>query len=141
MNNRMRKMALAGFSAVAGLLAVASLAWACTAPVGSTWYSDGTQHKSGPPGTTVRVYATGAFTGVAYTLVLGDDGPTPGHAGHACMRTLQVLNPNTRFANSSGFISTTVGTVTYSVPGTYQVCFKDNAENSTGTPGATFTVI
>ena len=142
MNNRMRKMVIAGFSAVAGLLAVASLAWACTAPVGSTWYADGTQHKSGPPGTTVRVYATGAFENLAYTLVLGDDGADPGHSAHACMRTLQVLNPNTRFADSSGFISTTVGTITYTVRGTYQVCFKDNSPaNSTGTPGATFTIV
>ena len=141
MNNRMRKTVIAGFSAVAGLLAVASLAWACTAPVGSTWYSNGTQHRSGPPGTTVRVYAVGAFQGLAYTLVLGNDGGNPGHAAHACMNTVQILNPNTRFADSSGFISTTVGTVNHTVRGTYQVCFKDQANNETGTPGATFTII
>jgi hypothetical protein len=141
MNNRMRKMIVAGFSAVAGLLAVASLAWACTAPVGSTWYSDGTQSKQGGPGTVVRVYATGAFQNVAYTLVLGEAGDA-GHMGHACMVTVDVLNPTTRFATSSGFLSTTVGTVHRSVPGTYQLCFKDNSpENSTGTPGASFTVI
>lgn len=141
MNKRIRKMAVAGFSAVAGLLAVASLAWACTAPVGSTWYSDGTQHKQGAPGTVVRVYATGAFQNLAYTLVLGEAGD-PGHGGHACMETVDVLNPTTRFANASGFISTTVGTIHHTVPGAYQLCFKDNTPaNSTGTPGATFTVL
>lgn len=138
LNNRMRKLAVAGFTAVAGLVAVASLAWACTAPVGSTWYSDGTQHKEGRPGTVVRVYATGGFQGVAYTLVLGAND----HGGHACMDTVDVLNNATRFANSSGFISTTVGTIHLTVPGTYQVCFKDNGpNNSTGTPGATFTIL
>ena len=43
------------------------------------------------------------------------------------MRTLQILNRNARFADSSGFISTTVGTVGYRVRGTYQVCFKDDS--------------
>jgi len=139
--NRMRKIATAGFGAVAGALAITSLAWACTAPIGSTWYADGTQAKSGRPGTQVAVYATGAILNQAYTLVVGDAGPD-GHGAHACMRTLQVLNPTIRFANSSGFLSTTVGTVTYSTPGTYEVCFKDNsAANTTGTPGASFTVL
>lgn len=137
----MRRMAVAGFAAAAGLVAIASLAWACTAPVGSTWYTDGTQSKTGAPGTQIRVYATGAFTGFSYTLVLGNDGGDPGHASHACMNTVQILNPNTRFANSSGFISTTAGTVTHTVPGTYQVCFKDQVANQTGTPGATFTIL
>jgi len=137
----MRKMVTAGFAAVAGVLAVTSLAWACTAPVGSTWYADGSQSKSGAPGTRVALYATGANENLAYTLVLGDAG-ADGHGAHACMRTLQVLNPTNRFANTSGALPTTVGTVNYSTPGTYEVCFKDNsAANSTGTPGASFTVL
>lgn len=137
----MRKTAIAGFSAIAGVLAIASLAWACTIPAGGTWYSDGTNSKAGPPGTVVRVYATSAFQNVPYTLVLGDAGLEPGHGDHACMRTLDVLNPTTRFANQSGFISTTVGTVHLATPGTYQLCFKDNVNNSTGTAGASFTVL
>jgi len=141
-DNRMRKMAIAGFSAIAGMLAVASLAWACTAPVGGTWYADGSTSKSGPAGTVVRVFASGAFPDLAYTLVLGDAGPTPGHGDHACMRTVDVLNPTPRFATTTGFISTTVGTVHLSTTGTYQLCFKDNSlANTTGTSGASFTVI
>lgn len=135
-------MAVSGFSAVAGMLAIASLAWACTAPVGGTWYSDGSTSKSGAPGTVVRVFASGAFENLPYTLVLGDGGTSPGHGDHACMRTLDVLNPNTRLANNTGFISTTVGTVHHTTPGTYQLCFKDNTPaNTTGTSGASFTVI
>ena len=138
----MRKMATAGFSAIAGMLAVASLAWACTAPVGGTWYADGTSSKSGPPGTVVRVFATGAFANLPYTLVLGDAGANPGHGDHACMRTVDVLNPTTRLADEGGFLSTTIGTVHTTVRGTYQICFKDNsAANTTGTTGASFTVV
>ena len=116
-------------------MAVASLAWACTVLVGSTWYSDGTQSKQGPPGTVIRAYATGAFQDVAYTLVLGEAGD-PGHGGHACMVTVDILNPTNRFASTSGFIGTTVGTVhAGSAPGTYQLCFKDiSPANTTGTP-------
>lgn len=143
MEFRKRKIIVAGMSAIAGALAIASLAFACTEAVGSTWYADGTQQKSGPAGTSISAYATGAFTNLAYTLVLGDQGSQPGHATHACMNTVQVLNPTARFANSRGFIGTTVGSVAAGItPSVYQLCFKDNSvANSTGTAGATFTVI
>lgn len=76
-------------------------------------------------------------------LVLGDDGGDPWHASHACMVTTVLLNSTIVTANSQGFI----GNVSCVVPGntpkkTYQLCFKDaSANNSTGTGGATFTVI
>ena len=131
------------FSALAGIVAVASLAWACTVVAGSTWYSDGTRAKSGPVGTTIRAYATQAVQGIPYLLVLGNDGGDPGHASHACMAAVDVLNPNVIFAGPSGLIGTTRGTVHAVTPaGPYQLCFKDSsANNSTGTGGATFTVI
>lgn len=130
------------FSALAGVIAVASLAWACTVVAGSTWYSDGTKAKSGPVGTTIRAYATGAIQGVPYHLVLGGAGNT-GHDTHACMVTFDVLNPTHVFAGANGLIGTVRGTVsTSTAPGTYQLCFKDaTPNNSTGTGGATFTVI
>ena len=130
------------FSALAGVIAVASLAWACTVVAGSTWYSDGTRQKSGPVGTTIRAYATGAIEGVPYILVLGGAGSS-GHATHACMETVDVLNPNNVFAGANGLIGTVRGTVhAGTAPGTYQLCFKDSTpNNSTGTGGATFTVI
>jgi hypothetical protein len=130
------------FSAIAGVLAVASIAWACTVVAGSTWYSDGTRVKQGPPGTQITARATGAMTGIPYHLVIGDMGTEPGHSTHACMRTLQVINPAILFAGPSGLIGNVTGTVTYSVPGTYQLCFKDSSpNNSTGTGGASFTVL
>jgi len=107
---------------------------------GDNW----TNCVAGRPPATYANQATGLPVmggGLAYTLVLGDAGSDE-HTAHTCMRTLQVLNPTARYANSSGFISTTVGTVNYSTPGNYEICFKDNGiNNSTGTPGASFTVI
>jgi hypothetical protein len=130
------------FSAFAGLIAVASLAWACTVVAGSTWYSDGTRAKSGPVGTEIRAYATGAIQNVPYNLVLGGAGTT-GHDTHACMVTFDTLNPTNVFAGPTGIIGTVRGTVhATTAAGTYQLCFKDSsASNSTGTGGATFTVI
>ena len=129
------------FAALAGVIAVASLAWACTVVAGNTWYSDGTREKSGPVGTSIRAYATGAFAGVPYRLVLGGAGST-GHDTHACMVTFDVLNPTNVFAGSNGIIGTVRGTVhAGTAPGRYQLCFVDAAENSTGTGGAFFTVI
>lgn len=137
-----RRAVTVAFSAVAGVLAVASIAWACTVVAGSTWYSDGTRVKSGPPGTQITARATGAVSGVPYHLVIGDMGTEPGHSTHACMRTLQVLNPAIVFATSNGRIGNVSGTVTYGTPGTYQLCFKDSTpNNSTGTGGASFTVL
>lgn len=130
------------FSAVAGVMAVASLAWACTVVSGSTWYSDGTRSKSGPVGTTIRAYATGAEPGVPYNLVLGGAGTT-GHDSHACMVTFDTLNPTNVFAGPNRLIGTVTGTVhSGTAAGTYQLCFKDSTvNNTTGTGGATFTVI
>ena len=130
------------FSALAGVIAVASLAWACTVVAGSTWYSDGTKAKSGPVGTIIRDYATGAVQCVPYNLLLGGAGNT-GHDAHACMVTFDTLNPNNVFAGPSGIIGTVQGVVhNGTAPGTYQLCFKDSTpNNSTGTGGATFTVI
>jgi hypothetical protein len=130
------------FSAFAGVITVASLAWACTVVAGSTWYSDGTRAKSGPVGTEIRAYATGAIQGVPYNLVLGGAG-TSGHDTHACMETFDTLNPTNVFAGPTGIIGTVRGTVhTGTTKGVYQLCFKDSSiNNSTGTGGASFTVI
>lgn len=129
------------FAALSGFVAMASLAWACTVVAGSTWYSDGSKSKSGPAGTTIRAYATGGIQGVPYNLVLGGAGTT-GHDTHACMQAFDTLNPTNVFAGPSGLIGTVTGTVHTSAKGTYQLCFKDSSpSNSTGTGGATFTVV
>ena len=96
-----------------------------TAVTGSTWYSDGSNAKSGGSGTTVRAYAVGAFENVPYQLVLATSG---------CASTVAVLNPNTRFADTSGFISTTVGTIPSGLPsGSYVVCFSSTPAISSPT--------
>lgn len=107
-------------------------------PIGGTWYADGQNAKFGPVGSTIRAFATGAVLDVPYRLVLGGGDP-----GSACVTTAQVLNPTTRFADSTGFLSITVGTVRDGIaPGTYKLCFEDSSSgNLTGTSGATFTVL
>lgn len=133
-----------GFAATAAVLAFASLAWACTVVAGSTWFSDGSRTKQGGIGTQIRAFGTGApSTAVPYILVLGNDGGDPGHSSHACMVTVDILNPNIVHAGANGLIPTVTGTVHAGTPGgTYQMCFKDSsANNSTGTGGATFTVL
>jgi hypothetical protein len=137
-----RRAVTAGVSVAAGLLVVASMAWACTVAIGSTWYTDGTTSKAGPPGTVISAFATGATQGVPYKLVLGSDGGDPGHASHACMVANQVLNDTVVIANSRGRLPVTSGTVGNIAKQTYQLCFKDSSpNNSTGTGGASFTVI
>lgn len=131
-------------AATAAMLAVASLAWACTVVAGSTWFSDGTKTKQGGIGTQIRAFGTGApSTAVPYILVLGNDGGDPSHASHACMAIVDTLNPNVVHAGSNGLIPTVTGTVHAGTPaGTYQMCFKDSSvNNSTATGGATFTVL
>ena len=107
-------------------------------PIGSTWYANGQNTQSGPVGTTIRAFGVAALRNVAYRLVLGSGDP-----GKACVNTVQVLNPSSRFANTSGFVAMTVGVVQPGIaPGTYKLCFEDSSPgNFTGTAGGTFTVL
>lgn len=95
---------------------------------GSTWYSDGSTSKSGPSGTSVSAYATGAIPNTSYKLVTGTNG---------CKTDLIAVNNNIRYANSSGLISTTAGLVNRGV-GTYDLCFADT---SSATPATTTSVL
>ena len=106
---------------------------------GSTWYSDGTRHKSGPAGTVVTAYAVGALQGVPYKLVLALDDD---FVGGQCVTTVRELNATAVFAGPSGIIGRVRGTVPPGTPaGTYILCFKDSSmHQSTNTGGATFTV-
>ena len=106
---------------------------------GSTWYSDGTRHKSGPVGTVVSAYATPALPRVPYKLVLALDNDS---VGEQCVTTVQELNATVVATGSSGIIGRVRGTVAPSTPrGTYILCFKDSSMlQSTSTGGATFTV-
>lgn len=99
---------------------------------GSTWYADGTAGRSGAVGAQVRVYGVSAFQNLPYRLVLGTGG---------CAAEVAVLNPTTRFANASGFLSTTVGTIPPgTAPGAYAVCFLSALGTPSATGPAAFTV-
>lgn len=99
---------------------------------GATWHSNGSLARSGPAGTGVSVYGIAAFQNVPYLLVLT--------RGQSCSDVVAVLNPTTRFANTSGFIPTTRATIPAGTPaGTYQICFRDTG-GATATAAATFTV-
>ncbi|HET7722949.1 MAG TPA: hypothetical protein VFK43_23475 [Acidimicrobiales bacterium] len=104
---------------------------------GSSWYSDGTKAKSGPPGTRITAYAVNAFPGVPYRLILGLGGP-----GKACEAPAQWINPAIVYAGQNGLIGRVTGTVPLdTLPGTYKLCFEDSSTgNLTGTGGTTFTV-
>jgi hypothetical protein len=131
-----RGIVASGVAAAMGL-AVGSLAWACTPPVGFTWYSDGSSSKSGPSGTVITVFATGARAGRTYQLVAGNG--DPGHEDMACMFNYVLINPNNRVSSSTGFIGNTTGAVNRP-QGTWQICFREPS-GASGTAPATFTVI
>jgi hypothetical protein len=121
------------------VVALPSAAFSIEVVAGSTWYSDGTRHKSGPPGTVISAYAVGALPGVPYKLVLALDNDS---VGGQCVTTVQELNATVVSTGSSGVIGRVRGTVAPGTPrGTYILCFKDSSMfQSTNTGGATFRV-
>lgn len=137
-----RRALAAGTTAVAGMLAVVSLAWACTAPAGGTFYSDGTSAKTVARGARISAFATGAEPGFSYELVIGDPNGPSGHVTHACMDILFKVNSTLRFANSQGVIPQTAGPAgNASTPtGTYQLCFR-SVNSEVGTGAATITLV
>ena len=92
---------------------------------GSTWYSDGTNTRSGTAGAVIRAYGTNAVQGVPYNLVIGTAG---------CSTVVAVLNETSILAGPSGLLGRVTGTVPAGIaPGQYTVCFR----NLTGPPTAT----
>ena len=134
-----RRLIVGGMVATCVALAVASVSWACTTPTGFTWYSDGTFSKSGPSGTQVTAYGTGARATTAFLLVTGNNEGTPGHEGHACMFNTSTINPNIRMSNAAGAIPNTSGFIN-AAAGTWQVCFREPGGASATIP-VQFTVL
>ena len=118
-----RRWVLAGFGGVAAALTVASMSFACTAPQGTTWYSDGSFVKSGPSGSYITAFATSARTNRPFKLVAGTN-VTPGHEDHACMDLPGEINTTTRMSNARGFLPNTSGPVVRPA-GDWQVCFRE----------------
>lgn len=52
---------------------------------------------------------------------------------------MQLVNPNVRFSNATGLITTTSGVVT-GAPGTYHVCFYEVGGMSSATAPVLFTI-
>ena len=79
----------------------------------------------------MSAFANSAPGGFTYRMVLARDG---------CATTVAVLDAAPRYANSSGLIGTTRGTVPAGIPaGTYLVCTKSDA-GVAATWGATLLV-
>ena len=138
----MRRILVAGTTAVAGVLGVVSLAWACTAPVGGTFYSDGTSAKTVVRGTQISAFATNAEPGYSYRLVIADPNGPSGHSNHACMDEIFFVNPTPKGASSEGFISPTSGPAGDSTTrtGTFQLCFQSIGK-AVGTGPASITLV
>lgn len=135
-----RKALLVGLGGGFAALAVGSMAWACTVISGITWYDDGSASKSGPSGTMITAFATGARANQPFQLVAGTN-TSPGHEDHACMDLPAPINPNVRTANSRGFIGNTSGPVNRP-QGEWQICFRQlpDPPAATATSPVFFTV-
>lgn len=140
-----RRIGLGSALAVCCLLAVAGLSWACVPIQGNTWYSDGQFVKSGPAGTVVSAFATGAMPDLGYLFVSGQyNGPPSDDQRMGCADQSVPINPNVRYSNSRGFIPNTSGPVNRPL-GEWQICFKEANPPGTHTPWITnavfFTVV
>ncbi len=136
-----RRALLVALGGAFAVVAVASMAWACTVIQGFTWYSDGSFSKQGPSGTVITAFATSARANQPFQLVAGTS-TGAGHEDHACMDVPGPINPATRFANARGFIANTSGPVNRS-PGDWQICFGELPldGNHSATSPVFFTVI
>lgn len=123
----LRRAAVFGSTAVAGVLVVLSVAFACTPPGSAqTYWSDGTtSQKSFAVGTRVGAFATGAIEGIPYRLVVGSTPPNHQAQGHTCMNMVGTINANNVYASSYGSIALTYGNIPNVAPGSYEVCFRD----------------
>lgn len=137
---RTRRSLIFAATSVAALMAIGSLAWACSAPEGATFFTDGKSSKMAVRGTRISAFGTNAHVGVATKLVIGSNGP---HPTHACMVTNYTVNDTVRMPNPDGFIGPTAGPAGDAnlAKGTYQVCFKDYVSGNVATAAATLTII
>ena len=137
-----RKVLVGVASTAAAVLGAASLAWACTAPVGGTFYCDGSSAKTVARGTRICAFATRAEPGFNYRLVIADPNGPSGHGDHACMDEIFIVNPTLRLANAQGVIAQTAGPAgdANTRTGTFQLCFQ-STDKAVGTGPATITLI
>lgn len=100
---------------------------------GAAFYSDGTSARTGPSGARLSVFATSAEPGFTYRLVSGR-----GTAQRPCSTDVQPLSDAVKFANATGVIGQTAGTLTRP-PGLWQICFLAAGQVVTGAASYTLT--
>lgn len=110
--------------------------------VGTIWYSDGANHKWGPPGTFITVYVTQAKPNTPYTLRYAARPEGTGGLPPSCTVRAAILDPNVpvRWTNSSGFIGNTTAAVNLPT-GNHQLCFWEEAPTGSVTSSVHFTVV
>jgi hypothetical protein len=120
-----RRALVAGCSAVSGMLAVASVAWACTVTAGATFFSDGASSKAVARGDRISAFATGAELGFEYVLVIGDPNSI-GPDRLACFEPRFQVSPSRKTPNDQGFIAQTAGPAGDAAmpPGLFHLCFR-----------------
>ena len=131
MRRRLRYLVLP--VALLAVLLPASPASSSLAIVGFTWFSDGSFTGSGPSGTVITAYATGARPDKPFKLQTSAI-----RGAFPCSDVLvDDVNPNVRISNSSGVIGYTSGRINLPV-GSYEVCFYELPRLSSGhSPTAT----
>lgn len=134
-----------GVAAATMLVTLASPASGVAFVQGFTWYSDGSLSKTGPSGTVITAFATGAARSRQFMLLMVRPNPdvacSDAHAPTA-------VNPGVRASNDRGFIPNTAGPVAGTpsgTPGEYQICFYEltiiAGDHRTGTSPAFFTIV
>ncbi|MGH2704867.1 MAG: hypothetical protein ACRDJ4_07185 [Actinomycetota bacterium] len=122
--------------AVAALLLIASVAWACTAVMGTMTLSP----NSGKPGTSFTATASGlrvANPAATYTIRWNDVQRTK--QGKSCHSSNVILASSVPAPNGSFTVQLQVPSPTQR--GKSKVCGLDDGDNSVGTQHKTFTVI
>ena len=132
-----RRRMMVPVMAVAGLLAAASAAWACTVSGGSATYV-GPNH--GPAGTSFTASASGAPTFNQKYVLKFADAAVLSTTGNTCrVNGVKVGGPTV--SNGWGYVANTAGIVPVAaVQGNGQVCFVQKLNNVNATTPALFTV-
>lgn len=87
--------------------------------VGHTWFASGALTLSGPSGSVVSAFATGAAPDTTFRLVTS---PAQQDERHRCTSDVIPVNPTVRYSNGRGFVATTSGRIERPA-GMWDVCF------------------
>lgn len=121
------------FVVMAIVIAVASVAWACTTKVGQTYWcsNHGTEQRSYKVGDTVCVHAHSVTRSAKYVPATGLHG-THADIGHQCMDNVSYLrHPDGNYyqygPDANGHIGPVYGVLEAEDQGTWQLCLYENS--------------